>query len=243
VRASRAVIAAVLIAGGPGWAWATVVIAPQFPAVSDLVGNYGVSYVFSNTASATGNSAIQDTGDGDSKTYYPSSPTDLLNVRESYGFTVAPTFPNLPVTTASYHTYGSVGDGGVMKAYAEADGQNGTARTTANVTVTFIDRMHVTQGGMAHLGLGIDGTFPDVSFGATAFATSGATVQYFFFSQSIPSFGQNFIPTYYEQHSIDPTGDLVIKSGPSDMFLLTNSDWWVAGRLQISASANIPQVT
>ena len=50
VRPSRAVIAAVLIAGGPSWAWATIVIAPQFPAVSDLVGNYGVSYVFGNTA-------------------------------------------------------------------------------------------------------------------------------------------------------------------------------------------------
>ena len=164
-------------------------------------------------------------------------------MRDSYGFTVAATFPNLPVTTASYHTYGSVGDGGVMKAYAEADGQNGTALTTTNVTVTFIDRMHVTQGGMAHLGLGIDGTFPDVSFGAAAYATGGATVQYFFFSQSIPSLGQVFIPAYYEQHTIDPTGDQVIKSGPSDMFLSANDDWWVAGRLQISASANIPQVT
>ena len=158
-------------------------------------------------------------------------------MRDSYGFTVAATFPNLPVTTASYYTYGSVGDGGVMKAYAEADGQNGTALTTTNVTVTFIDRMHVTQGGMAHLGLGIDGTFPDVSFGDAAYATGGATVQYFFFSQSIPSLGQVFIPTYYEQHTIDPTGDQVIKSGPSDMFLSANDDWWVAGRLQISASA------
>ena len=68
-------------------------------------------------------------------------------------------------------------------------------------------------------------------------------MQYFFFSQSIPSLGQVFIPAYYEQHTIDPTGDQVIKSGPSDMFLSANDDWWVAGRLQISAVANIPQVT
>ena len=232
-----------LIAGGPGRAWATVVIAPEFPPVSDLVGNYGVSYVYSNSAIALGNTSSQTSSDGNSKTYYPSSPTDFLNVPDSYGFAQAATFPNLPITTASFHTYGSVGGGGVMKAFAEADGQNGTARTTTNVTVTFIDRMHVTQGGMAHLGLGIDGTFPIVSFGTTAFATGGATAQYFFFSQSIPSFGQSFVPTYYEQHTIDPTRDQVIKSGPSDMFLSTNSDWWVAGRLQISASANIPQLT
>jgi hypothetical protein len=80
-RASRAIIASVLIAGWPGRGWATVVFAPEFPPVSDLVGNYGVSYVYNNLAIALGNTTSQTSSDGDSKIYYPSSPQTFWTCR------------------------------------------------------------------------------------------------------------------------------------------------------------------
>src|SRR6185312_4475019 len=129
-------LALLLAACWSGRSFAYVIIAPQFPPVSDVVGNYAVTYTYQNDATASGNTSLFTVSDFDSKTYYPASSTDLLNVPDSVGFAPAPTFPNLPLTTTSYHTYGSVGGGGVMKAYAEADGQNGASLGTARVGVT-----------------------------------------------------------------------------------------------------------
>ena len=120
------------------------VYAPQFPAVSDLVGNYGVSYIYNNSVSAS----FQSSADSDGKTYYPSSATDLLYVPTSTNTAVGisePFYGNTP-TRAVDLTYGSVGGGGVMKAYARVEADAGPASATADLTVTFIDQMHVTRG-------------------------------------------------------------------------------------------------